>query len=328
MVVSAEEGVSPDFLCLAKGLTAGYLPACGHAGPRGDLRGVSRFLRERAGVLSRPHLHRLPAGGGGRAGKHPQAAPADRGRDPATSGLLFRPAARLRPSPGIPACGDPPARAWPRRSTSGREGTRTGRIRITRLGLRVCLRARDHGLLLRPLGRFAPLVPPLCLDEAELAELVGARRPRSTTRLRRLNVSGPPLSPISHVPTNLEPIREIYSLPLPELMLPRAGGAPAPPRPGRRAAVHAAVDQDRPLPGGLQVLPASAPLRDGPRAEPLMEPRRRRRGAGRAARAARPASAWGRPGAKCATARSSIRCSRRCAALPRSASRCAARWAC
>jgi adenosylmethionine-8-amino-7-oxononanoate aminotransferase len=41
-----------------------------------------------------------------------------------------------------------------------------------RLGLRVCLRARARGLLLRPLGDSLLIVPPLCLDETELAELV------------------------------------------------------------------------------------------------------------------------------------------------------------
>ena len=41
-----------------------------------------------------------------------------------------------------------------------------------RTALQVCLRARDHGLLLRPLGDSLLLVPPLCLDESELGELV------------------------------------------------------------------------------------------------------------------------------------------------------------
>jgi adenosylmethionine-8-amino-7-oxononanoate aminotransferase len=40
------------------------------------------------------------------------------------------------------------------------------------VGLHVCLKAREHGLLLRPLGDSLLLVPPLCLSEAELGELV------------------------------------------------------------------------------------------------------------------------------------------------------------
>jgi len=36
----------------------------------------------------------------------------------------------------------------------------------------ICLRAREHGLLLRPLGDSLLLVPPLCLDESELGQLV------------------------------------------------------------------------------------------------------------------------------------------------------------
>jgi len=39
--------------------------------------------------------------------------------------------------------------------------------------LQVCLRAREQGLLRRPLGDSLLLVPPLCLTEAELDELVG-----------------------------------------------------------------------------------------------------------------------------------------------------------
>jgi len=38
--------------------------------------------------------------------------------------------------------------------------------------LQVCLRARAHGLLLRPLGDSLLLVPPLCLTPAELTLLV------------------------------------------------------------------------------------------------------------------------------------------------------------
>jgi adenosylmethionine-8-amino-7-oxononanoate aminotransferase len=41
----------------------------------------------------------------------------------------------------------------------------------------VCLRARAHGLILRPLGDTLLIVPPLCLSEEELAELI--RRTRS-----------------------------------------------------------------------------------------------------------------------------------------------------
>jgi adenosylmethionine-8-amino-7-oxononanoate aminotransferase len=41
-----------------------------------------------------------------------------------------------------------------------------------RAGLRVCLCARDRGLILRPLGDTLLLVPPLCLSEDELDELV------------------------------------------------------------------------------------------------------------------------------------------------------------
>ncbi len=48
------------------------------------------------------------------------------------------------------------------------------RFRDAQVGL--FLRAREHGLILRPLGDSLLLVPPLCLDEAELGQLVARTR--------------------------------------------------------------------------------------------------------------------------------------------------------
>jgi adenosylmethionine-8-amino-7-oxononanoate aminotransferase len=45
-----------------------------------------------------------------------------------------------------------------------------------RVGHQVCLEARKHGVLLRPLGNVVVLMPPLAMTEAQLARLVGAVR--------------------------------------------------------------------------------------------------------------------------------------------------------
>ena len=107
--------------------------------------------------------------------------------------------------------------------------------------------------------------------------------------------------------------------------VPRAAGASRASRAQRRAAVDAAVDQDRRLSRGLRLLPAGGALSHGRRQRGAAGARRRgRRGArGEGARARR-ASAWAPRGAgrRSATSR---RCSTWCARSRRSASRPAAR---
>ena len=174
ILVSKQEGVTPDFLCLAKGLSAGYLPLAatltharihdaflgkysegraffhGHTFTGNPLAcavalASLRKLRVLAdeGVLARraAHFSRAIAGFEG----HPHVAEIrQRG---------FAAALDLRRADG--SAYDPDARA----------------------ALQVCLRARAHGLILRPLGDTLFLVPPLCLDEEELDQLaVRARR--------------------------------------------------------------------------------------------------------------------------------------------------------
>ncbi len=41
-----------------------------------------------------------------------------------------------------------------------------------KIGVRVCRMARDHGVILRPLGPVIVLMPPLCVTEAEIKKLV------------------------------------------------------------------------------------------------------------------------------------------------------------
>ena len=83
---------------------------------------------------------------------------------------------------------------------------------------------------------------------------------------------------------------------VPGSAVPGAARAPRPPRAEHGADEHAAVDQDRRLPGGLRVLPAERALRHGAGARGAAW--RSRRYARRAARARRPApraSAWAPP---------------------------------
>jgi adenosylmethionine---8-amino-7-oxononanoate aminotransferase len=168
MVVSTHEGVTPDFLCLAKGLTGGYLPLAatlardgifeaflgtyesgraffhGHTftgNPLGAAVALEN-LRKLRGLIGDGRLAR-------RIGTFGRLLDSAFAGNPAVAGLRQR---------GLAAAVDLAAGKRPR-------GSR-------RAGLEVCLRARAHGLLLRPLGDSLLLVPPLCLDEAELGELV------------------------------------------------------------------------------------------------------------------------------------------------------------
>ena len=172
MIVSTAEGVEPDFLCLAKGLTAGYLPLAatlareeiyaaflgtyesrraffhGHTftgNPLAAAVALENIRKLRVMLADGTVNDRIDCFGrllDGHFSAHPHV------REIRQRGL----AAALELAPSRDSAADfPPA---------------------DRTGLQICLRARDHGLLLRPLGDTLLLVPPLCLNEHELGELV------------------------------------------------------------------------------------------------------------------------------------------------------------
>ena len=180
--VSAEAGVTPDFLCLAKGLTGGYLPL------------AATLAREEifAAFLGSPESRRAFYHGHTFTGNplaaavalenirklRPLVASGELARRIARFGRLLDEAFARHPAVaeirqrGLAAaldlvpCDDPTPPEVERVDPNAPGAS-------LRRGLQVCLRAREHGLLLRPLGDSLLLVPPLCLDEAELGELVG-----------------------------------------------------------------------------------------------------------------------------------------------------------
>ncbi|MGH7996105.1 MAG: aminotransferase class III-fold pyridoxal phosphate-dependent enzyme, partial [Opitutaceae bacterium] len=170
MLVSAEEGVRPDFLCLAKGLTAGYLPL--------------------AATLTREEIFTefLGSYSSGRAFFHGHTFTGN----PLAAAVALENIRKLRPIirdgtlAGRIACfgraldeafaDHPHVREIRQRGMAAaldlapREGGAFDPDE--RAGLAVCLRARARGLLLRPLGDSLLLVPPLCLPDPEIRELV------------------------------------------------------------------------------------------------------------------------------------------------------------
>ena len=67
MFACEQEGVAPDFLCLAKGLTGGYLPLAATLATERIYEGFLGAPEEQPHLLPRPHLHRQPARLRGRA---------------------------------------------------------------------------------------------------------------------------------------------------------------------------------------------------------------------------------------------------------------------
>ncbi|MDO8535096.1 MAG: adenosylmethionine--8-amino-7-oxononanoate transaminase [Xanthobacteraceae bacterium] len=172
MLVCTEEGVTPDFLCLAKGLTAGYLPLAATIA-REEI--FSAFLGSYESRRAFFHGHTFTG-------------------NPSAAAVALENIRKLRPlvANGILrtriACfgrlldemfaAHPHVRQIRQRGLTAALDLAPSRDRdeafpmSQRVGLQVCLRAREHGLLLRPLGDSLLLVPPLCLDEDELGELV------------------------------------------------------------------------------------------------------------------------------------------------------------
>lgn len=180
MLVCTEEGVAPDFLCLAKGLTAGYLPLSAtlareeifeaflgsYGSRRAFFHGHTFTGNPLAAAVASENIRKLrPLIDGGVLGERiaffGRKLDEAFGRNPRVAEIRQRGFACALELAGE----GPPSR--PEAELGG-----PGAERRLRLGLRVCIRARDHGLILRPLGDTLLLVPPLCLCEDELAELV------------------------------------------------------------------------------------------------------------------------------------------------------------
>jgi adenosylmethionine-8-amino-7-oxononanoate aminotransferase len=173
MFACQREEVVPDFLCLAKGLTAGYLPMAATL-THGCV--WDAFLGTHAEQRAFYHGHTY---GGNPLAAAVGLASLDIFRDervlerlPALSERLAEHAAELRGLPqvgGVRQCGlvlgvDLVAD----KATGRRHPWQEYR------GRRVCTAARGHGALVRPLGDVVVIMPPLCITESELDQLVTA----------------------------------------------------------------------------------------------------------------------------------------------------------
>jgi len=166
MLVGAEEGVTPDFLCLAKGLTGGYLPLAAtlargeifeaflgsYASRRAFFHGHTFNGNPLAAAVALENIRKL----------RPLIAAGVLGRRIECFGRLLDEAFSRHPGVG----------EIRQRGMAAAIDLKPDAASSRRVGVEACLRAREHGLILRPLGDSLLLVPPLCLDEGELGLLV------------------------------------------------------------------------------------------------------------------------------------------------------------
>jgi len=164
MFACEQEGVAPDLICLAKGLTGGYLP----------LAATLSTERIYAGFLGAPEEQRTFFHGHTYTG-NPLACAA------ALASLeAFEEERTLeRLQPKLELLGEllEAVGAMPEVSEVRRRGVMVGidlgeHDPALRLGHRVTLEARKRGAIVRPLGDVVVLMPPLSISEAELRRLV------------------------------------------------------------------------------------------------------------------------------------------------------------
>jgi adenosylmethionine---8-amino-7-oxononanoate aminotransferase len=165
MFACQQEGVTPDFLCLAKGITGGYLPL---AATLTTERVFGAFL------------------GTGKAFYYGHSYTANQLGCAAALGSLevFREEKVLEKLPGKIALFEQLlaslrslAAVVDIRQCGLIAGIEIGPFAPERLmGAKVCLAARQHGLLTRPILDTIVLMPPLCVSEQELRRMVEAVR--------------------------------------------------------------------------------------------------------------------------------------------------------
>jgi adenosylmethionine---8-amino-7-oxononanoate aminotransferase len=166
----AREEVLPDFLCLAKGLTGGYLPLAATLTTE-DV--FSAFLGPPEQGRTFYHGHTYT---GNPLGAAVALANLDLLREGVLAGLpekIERLGRHLQRLAELPCVGDVRQQGL----MAGVElvqdrATKTPFPAALRMGARVCRLARERGVLLRPLGDVIVVMPPLSIDLAALDELM------------------------------------------------------------------------------------------------------------------------------------------------------------
>ena len=176
MFACEQEGVWPDFLCLAKGLTGGYLPL---AATLTTARVYEAFLGEYRERRTFFYGHSYTANALGCAAARANLAIFREEETLERVGELGTALARLmeeqlQPLAHVGAvrrCGFIAGIDVVADRTTGRPFPWEAQT-----GARICAAARAHGLLTRPILDTLVLMPPYCVTDAELARMVEALR--------------------------------------------------------------------------------------------------------------------------------------------------------
>ena len=171
MFACDREGITPDIMALSKGITAGYLPL---AATLTTLKVYNAFLGDYRELKTFFHGHTFTGNPIACATALASLALFDRDRLLETlPGKIGYLAERLAAISRLPHVGE----ARQAGMVGGIELVRDQETRHAypweeRMGIRVCLEARRHGLFLRPLGNVIVIFPPLAITLDELAILM------------------------------------------------------------------------------------------------------------------------------------------------------------
>lgn len=173
MFACGQEGVEPDFLCLAKGISAGYLP----------LAATLTTERVFEGFLGRHEEFRTFFHGHTFTGNPLACAVALRNLELFASGNVLEHvqratsslAARLASIAALSHVGDVRLRGVMVGIELVANRTQKAAYDVAqRMGHKVCMAAREHGVIIRNLGDVVVLMPPLSVTEEEITLLCHA----------------------------------------------------------------------------------------------------------------------------------------------------------
>jgi adenosylmethionine-8-amino-7-oxononanoate aminotransferase len=171
MFACEHEGVSPDILCLAKGITGGYLPLAATLTTRKIFDGFCFDYKEQK-TFFHGHTYTGNPLACAAALANLEVFEKDRTLEKLAPKINYL-SEKLRVFYNLPHVGDVRQRGF-------MVGVELVRDRATKdpypweekIGVRVCQEARKRGVMLRPLGNVIVLMPPLAISMKELAKLL------------------------------------------------------------------------------------------------------------------------------------------------------------